>query len=98
MIRHIVFWNLKEEAEGKTKEQNAAIIREGLESLTGKIDGLLMAEVRRNFNPGGMDLCLVSEFESREALAAYQNNPLHVKVKEFVHKVVTDRAVTDCEL
>lgn len=45
-----------------------------------------------------MDLCLVSEFESKEALNAYQTNPLHVKVKEFVHKVVTDRAVTDCEL
>ena len=98
MIRHIVFWNLKEEAEGKTKEQNAAIIREGLENLVGKVDGLLTAEVRRNFNPGGMDLCLVSEFESKEALEAYQNNPLHVKVKEFVHKVVTDRAVADCEI
>ncbi|PWL45467.1 MAG: stress responsive protein [Clostridiales bacterium] len=98
MIRHIVFWNLKEEAEGKTKEQNAAVIREGLEALVDKVDGLLMAEVRRNFNPGGMDLCLVSEFESKEALNAYQTNPLHVKVKEFVHKVVTDRAVTDCEL
>lgn len=37
MIRHIVFWNLKEEAEGHTKEQNAAIIREGLEDLVGKV-------------------------------------------------------------
>lgn len=98
MIRHIVFWNLKEEAEGQTKEQNAAVIREGLEGLVGKVDGLIMAQVRRNFNPGGMDLCLVSEFESKEALDAYQNNPLHLKVKEFVHKVVTDRAVTDCKI
>lgn len=49
MIRHIVFWNLKEEAEGKTKEQNAAVIREGLEALVGKVDGLLMAEVRQEF-------------------------------------------------
>ena len=98
MIRHIVFWNLKKEAEGKTKEQNAAIIREGLENLVGKIDGLIMAEVRMNFNPNGMDLCLVSEFESREALNAYQTNPLHAKVREYVHKVVTDRVVTDCEL
>ena len=98
MIRHIVFWNLKEEAEGKNKEQNAAVIREGLEGLVGKIDGLTMAEVRRNINPNGMDLCLVSEFESKEALEAYQQNPLHIKVKEYVHKVVTDRAVTDCEL
>ena len=74
------------------------MIREGLEGLVGRVDGLIMAEVRRNFNPSGMDLCLVSEFESKEALDAYQNHPLHLKVKEFVHKVVTDRAVTDCEI
>ncbi|MEG2274431.1 MAG: Dabb family protein [Oscillospiraceae bacterium] len=98
MIRHIVLWNLQENAEGQSKEQNAAVIREGLENLVGKIDGLLKAEVRLNQNPNGMDLCLYSEFTDDAALADYQNHPLHLKVKEFVHKVVTDRAVSDCRI
>lgn len=98
MIRHIVFWNLKDEAEGKTKIENCMIIKERLEALVGKIDGLISANVNVNFNPNGMDLCLVSEFESREALDFYQSHPLHQSVREYVHKVVTARAVTDCEM
>ncbi len=98
MIRHIVFWNLKDEAEGKTKKENCEIIKERLEALVGKIDGLISAQVNINYNPKGMDLCLVSEFESPEALDFYQAHPLHQAVREYVHKVVTDRQVTDCEL
>lgn len=67
MVRHIVLWNLKETAEGKTKAENAAIIKERLEALAGQIDGLLKAEVTVNYNPKGMDLCLYSEFADKAA-------------------------------
>ena len=33
MIRHIVMWQLKDEAEGKSKQENAAIIKKSLEAL-----------------------------------------------------------------
>ena len=36
MIKHIVMWKLKENAEGKTKEENAEIIKNGLEGLDRK--------------------------------------------------------------
>lgn len=98
MIRHIVMWNLKPEAEGKSKEENARIIKAGLEGLAGKIDGLVKAEVGINFAPGGMDLCLYSELTDREALAVYQDHPLHMEVKKFVHKVIESRVVCDSEL
>ena len=98
MVRHIVFWNLKEFAEENDKIKNAEIIKTKLEALTGKIDGLLKAEVNTNYNPNGFDLCLYSEFSSKEALDFYQTHPLHVEIKEFVGKVITDRAVTDCEI
>lgn len=96
MIQHIVFWNLKEEAEGKKKEENAAIIKERLEALNGKIEGLKLARVARNFNEKGYDLCLYTEFTSKEALEHYQVHPLHLAVKGFVHQVMTERVVTDC--
>ena len=38
MIKHIVMWKLKENAEGKTKEENAEIIKNGLEGLKEKLD------------------------------------------------------------
>ena len=98
MIKHLVFWNLKEEAMGRTKAQNAAVIKERLEALCGQIDGLLKAEVGVNFNPKGWDLCLYSEFASREALEVYQNHPLHLAVRRIVTEARTDRAVCDYEV
>lgn len=98
MIRHIVFWNLCDEAEGADKYKNAAIIKTSLESLVGKIDGLKRAEVNMNYNPNGFDLCFFSEFTDKKALELYQINPLHMSVKKFVHKVIKERVVTDCEI
>lgn len=98
LVRHIVFWNLKENAEGGDKITNADRIKSELEALVGQIDGLLKAEVNMNYNPNGFDICLYSEFSSRESLDFYQNHPLHLKVKDFVQKVVTQRVVTDSEI
>lgn len=97
MVRHIVFWNLKEEADGRGKTANAAIMKEKLEALVGKVEGLRRAEVGFNFTEGGYDVCLYSECDSREALEVYQSHPAHMKVKEFVHKVIASRAVCDSE-
>ena len=36
MVTHIVMWNLKDEAEGGSREQNAAIMKERLEALVGR--------------------------------------------------------------
>lgn len=93
MIKHIVFWNLNPE----DRQEHAEGIRERLEGLVGKIDGLLFAEVRQNFNPKGFDLCLYTEFSTREALDAYQAHPLHLAAKEYVHSAVHERVVVDYE-
>ncbi len=94
MVRHIVFWNLKEE----NADANAALIKEKLESLVGVVDGLLKAEVTRNFTPGGHDLCLYSEFADRASLDGYQVHPLHLEAKAIVHRSITARAVHDSEI
>ena len=95
MVTHIVFWQLKAEAEGRTKDENALIIKERLEALVGVIPGLLDASVGRNANGGEFDLALVSHLESMEALKAYTVHPAHQKVRAFVHKVVDKRAAVD---
>lgn len=96
MIKHIVFWNLLDEADGRTKKENAALIKAGLERLVGIVDGLVYAHVGEGFGEG-WDLCLVSDFVSKEALEAYQTHPEHLKVRELVKKVRTDRVLCDYE-
>lgn len=98
MVRHIVFWNLKEEALGATKKENMEKMREELEALNGKIEGTLMIQVNENFNPQGYDLCLYSEFVNEEALTYYQKHPLHTALLDFIREVTAERVVTDCFL
>lgn len=50
MVKHIVMWKLKEYACGNTKEKNAQIIKEKLESLKDKIPGILKIEVGIDFS------------------------------------------------
>ena len=99
MIKHIVFWKLKEEAHGNNKETNARLIKEKLEDLKGKIDGLINIEVGIDFlGNGNYDVALYSEVKSREDLQAYQNHPLHQAVLPFVRGAVTDRKAVDYEV
>jgi len=100
MIKHIVFWKLKEEALGNDKATNARLIKEKLESLNGQILGLLKLEVGIDYVHGAAsgDVALYSEFDSREALDDYQVHPKHKAVQAFVAEVRTDRMVVDYEI
>ena len=98
MVKHIVMWKLEEVAEGNTRDENARLIKQGLEALPGIVDGIISLEVGRNFNPKGFDLVLNSEFVSAEALHAYDKHPEHLKMREFIHKVITERVVADYEV
>lgn len=97
MIRHIVFWKLKEE----NKAQNALRIKQDLEDLVGKIPGLLRVEVGINHPDtpeSNWDVVLNCDLESVDALNAYQIHPLHVEAGKFIGSVRTDRACVDYEI
>ncbi|WP_419034379.1 Dabb family protein [Dysgonomonas gadei] len=98
MIKHIVMWKLKDEAHGNDKATNAGLIKEKLEALSGKIDGLLKIEVGIDFLGGGnFDVVLYSELSSKDALDTYQNHPLHQAVLPFIREAVMDRKAVDYE-
>ena len=94
MIKHIVVYTLK---EGVNKPEAIEIVRSQLEPLVGVIPGLTHMEIRATYQ-GGMDYALYSEFESKEALAAYQTDPLHVAAATYVRSIVCDRACADFEI
>ena len=50
MIKHIVMWKLKDEAEGNSKAENAKIIKNSLEDLKGKINEIVNIEVGIDVN------------------------------------------------
>lgn len=94
MIRHIVCWKLSEE----NKSENAAIIKEKLEALKGKIPGLLHIEIGINditAPEDNWDVVLNSDFESMSALEAYQVHPLHKEAAAFIMQVRTARVCVD---
>lgn len=100
MIKHIVFWKLKPEANGQDALANAQVIKQKLEDLNGKIEGCLKIEVGFDFlhSAESADVVLYSEFESKEALEYYANHPLHKAVMPFIAEARSERRVVDYEL
>ena len=93
MVKHIVLYTFK---EGVNKEQAVKIIADELEPLDGNIDGQNWLEINQAYQ-GGMDYALYSEFESREALAAYAVHPLHEAAKEKFFHLLDKRYCADYE-
>jgi hypothetical protein len=100
MIKHIVFWKLKEEALGNDKQTNAKLIKEKLEALRGEIQGLTSLEVGIDFSNTSMsfDVALYSEFPTKADLDFYQEHPKHKALLGFITDCRTDRVVVDYEL
>lgn len=97
MVKHIVIWKLKDIAAGNDKSTNAQLAKERLEALNGKIPGLLKLEVGVDFmrSESSGDIVLYSEHESREALNAYIEHPLHKEAGKFIREVVCARTSAD---
>ena len=91
MIKHTVIWKLKEE----NKEENAKKIKIKLEALTKEIDLIKKLEVGINENGGEYDAILITEFETYEALKAYDIHPKHTEVRDFIKTVVSQRIAVD---
>ena len=99
MIRHIVLWNVR----GATPEEKAASIaqlRRSFESLSGRIPGLLHLEIGVDTSrvDYACDVVLYSEFASQAALDAYATHPEHLRVKQEVVNLRTDRHQVDYAL
>jgi quinol monooxygenase YgiN len=99
MIVHIVFWRLHETANGKSKQENAKEIKVRLEALRG-LTGLLRLDVGIDFasSEQSSDVALYTEFDSREALDAYQVHPAHQEFAAFLAPLRSERRVVDYEL
>ena len=93
MVKHIVLYNFK---TGVDKENAVKLIASVLEPLVGKIPGLQHLEIRQAYQE--VDYALYSEFESKEALAAYAVHPLHQEAKSHFTHFIDKRYCADYEV
>jgi len=101
MIKHIVFFGLADSAEGKSKAENAQIIKSGLENLIHLIPQIKKIEVGINYPNApktNYDIALYSEFDAMEDVDIYQEHPEHKKVAAYIAKVKISRAAVDYEV
>lgn len=83
MIKHVILWTLKDDFSASEKAEIKKGIKEGLEGLAGKIDGMTDIRVYTEALAGSnCDLILDSTFIDSKSLSGYSSNPLHVAVAD----------------
>lgn len=83
MVKHVILWQLKDELSDSEKTKVKAGIKEGLEALKGRIDGLIDIKVEIDpLESSNAEVMLDSCFENEEALKGYAVHPEHVAVAD----------------
>ena len=100
MVKHVILWKLKEEYSEDEKNEIKKGVKEGLESLLGKIPGLIDIKVNINgLASSNADLMLDSSFEDEAALKGYAVHPEHVAVADGkVRPYTASRVCLDYEV
>jgi hypothetical protein len=95
-VKHIVMWNLSAGPDGD-KSASVQAVKSRFEALQGVVPGLLHIEIGVDFSRAAYacDVVLYSEFESADALAAYATHPEHLKIREELEGIRTDRFQVD---
>ena len=96
MIRHVVMWNVR----GATRDEKIANIEKlqaAFLGLRGRIPGLLHLEIGVDASrvDYACDVVLVSDFASQAALDAYATHPEHLRVKQELGDLRTQRHQVD---
>lgn len=99
MVKHLILWTINDEYSTEEKKKIVAGIKTGLESLAGKIPGMISIEVHASpLKSSNTEVMLDSCFESEEALNGYSVHPEHVAIaNEFVRPYTKTRNCFDYE-
>ncbi|MCR4963002.1 MAG: Dabb family protein [Firmicutes bacterium] len=97
MLRHIVMWQFKDQAQGASKEENMSRAAEMLQALQGIIPQILSMHIGRDVTgkAGSYDMALEIDFAGPEELAYYTDHPEHKKVSAFIGSVRDSRVSCD---
>ena len=92
MIRHIVFWKFRPDAD-------PAPFLQALSALPEQIDWIRGMHVARSAAPNAAwDAALEVDFDTLEDVARYRDDPCHKKVSALCKSIRTDRVSIDIPL
>jgi hypothetical protein len=98
MIKHIVLFQFKENADSEAHQSLIKGIKKSLANLKGVIPELKHIETALNNNPNeSYDLSLISEFATWEDLKTYNLHPEHQKILKIIRQNLLQRACVDYE-
>jgi len=99
MVRHIVLWRLHEEAKRTAWSAQASCVGPLVRAMRAQVRGLLRLELALNQTDAAdaADLLLFSEFESWDALRAYETHPLHDELRILIGALRSERRVLNYE-
>ena len=81
MVKHIILWKLKDSLSEEEKKAVKEGAKAGLESLQGRIPGLLKITVRiEGLESSNADMMLDCDFEDENSLKCYASHPEHNSV------------------
>ncbi|MFI3272223.1 MAG: Dabb family protein [Pseudomonadota bacterium] len=98
MLKHVVYWTLKDEAEGHTAAENATKFVEIIRNLEGRIPSLLSLDVSATFADTTTEPChviLISTHADAEGLKAYAEHPDHMACIPFIKAIAASRKAID---
>ena len=104
MIRHVVMWKLKDEAEGSSKDKNEEKMKLILEGLKINIEEIKNVEVGINISEdddetgSNFDVVLISDFETELDYTMYTRNEHHKKAIKFIDSVIEERYFVDYKM
>lgn len=88
MLTHVVLFRLEDQAD-------AAEAADRLNAMAGRIDRLVSISAGEDTTDGPWHCALVTVFTDGDALAAYQDDPVHTEVTAWLKPRIKDRAVVD---
>jgi hypothetical protein len=98
MVKHIVFFKLKNTLSPEEKAQVTRDFKAAIEALPAQIPFIRRVYVSGNINPAEQwDICLESEFDSLADVKAYSVHPAHVAAAGILKEAKADRACVDYE-
>jgi hypothetical protein len=99
MVKHLVMWRMRREAGNWELVENRIRLQQAIDAIRSGIVGLKALEIgfNKSVASDASDVALYSEFETWEALQAYESHPLHEALKAVIGPLRGERRVVDYE-
>ncbi|MDG1731263.1 MAG: Dabb family protein [Algibacter sp.] len=101
MYKHIVFWKLKEQANGMSKQELATEVKRRLDELPAHIPEIVSYETGINIGDYGasfFDVSVIGVYKNKDTFWDYTKYPIHDAVVAYIQSVQEDEQIVDYDL